>query len=373
MTKGKRFLSSISDLVFFLSILVGTISLIWTVIEILEYFGIDLQFLKSGKGLSIYLIVIHGVLFGVAGVYLRMLLGDHPPSADREERESILADELIESLRTALNSKKYSEVIRIGSALGKPLFASGNYRTRLQIGLLVEEAAAATNDEHTQMVELIDSIGWMHVELGDMENGEKNILHGLEFARKLNDKFYISKANRHLGSICRRRGEYERALMLHNESLKLANQVTNAAKKAEALSATHYAMSILYYHKNDYNNSLSYADLALEGFTKLKRSDKIAMSLISKAQTCLALNKTVEAKDLFRKALNISEQNTLRLEMVRCYLGLARVFVKENNWTKAEECLDKSEEVERGVHSANEIAEISKLRSQIKNRKASGA
>lgn len=365
----KGFIARLDDVKYFFGIFVTSIAFISAVLTILSVLKVDLVWIETNKRIAGYIIFIHCVTVGFISLYYRKIIavcgdgGGH--RIDGPDNDSILASELISSLKTALNAKKYLEVIRVGSALSKPFFSSGNYRARLSIGLLVEEAAAITNDEKTQMAELIDSIGWMSVELGDLDNGEKYIQHGLQYALKNDDKFYISKANRHLGAICRRRELFQDAEKYYDLSLKYADEVIDNEKKIEAIAATKYALALLYYHIKNNQKALASIDESVKKFADIKYIDKITMANTLKAQILFALDKIPEAKDLYRVSLNEAEKRTLRMEMVRCYIGLTRIYLKEKNYVKADEYLEKSDSMEKNIQSASELAEITFLRSQI--------
>ena len=371
MKKLQSKISSIRNVVLFLATVIGTITVFWTIIGILDYFKFDLQYFRNIKWVSIYLILLHGIVFGFVALYYQALLRisnrqyQYEPGSIDEHTDSILANDLIQSLKTALNSKHYQEVIRIGSALSKPFFLSGNYKARLNIGHLVEEAAAAINDEERQAIELIDSIGWMYVESGNLEEGEKHIKHGLQLAKEKNNLFYVSKANRHLGAICRRKKNYETAETFYLQSLEEAEKITETNSKTEAIAGTNYAQALLYFHKQNYLKAEEYIELAIRRFEEIGYYEKVIMSLITKADILFSLEKIPEAKDLYRKAMHLSETSTQRLQMVSSYIGLAKIYIKETEWLKAIEYLEKSEKIEKELGAANEQSEINELWSRI--------
>ena len=312
MNKLQSKISLIPNLVLFFSIVIGTITLFATIFGLLEYLKFDLQYFKDNKWISIYLIILHGVTFGFIALYYRLMLrisSDTYKSVQSnisESNDSILANDLIQSLTNALHSKHYKEVIRIGSALSKPFFLSGNYKVRLSIGSLVEEAAAAINDKERQAIELIDSLGWMNVELGNLDEGEKSIKHGLQLSKEISNHFYVSKANRHLGAICRRKKNYEAAEKYYLQSLEEAEKIIEPTSKTEAIAGTYYAQTLLHYHQKNYLKAKEYIELSIQKFQEIKYSEKVNMSLITKADILFALEKIHEAKDLYRQVMHLS-------------------------------------------------------------------
>ena len=57
-----------------------------------------------------------------------------------EDRQ--LTDTLTADLQAAYREEKWEEVLKIGSVLSRPLWVTGKYRLRVEIGKLVEAAAA---------------------------------------------------------------------------------------------------------------------------------------------------------------------------------------------------------------------------------------
>lgn len=369
MSRFGNFIRSLNDLVYFFGIVIASIGFVSAVAGLISALGVDLLQYKELKWLLIYLILVHCILAGFIALYFRQLIKFTDTTNIEEEiineTDSLLADELISSLKAALNSKKYLEVIRIGTALSKPFFVSGNYKAKLNIGLLVEEAAASINDEQIQMVELIDSIGWMYVELGDLERGEKNIRHGMQYAIRNDNQFYVSKSNRHLGAILRRKEDYQNAEWYYELSLEDAEKIKDDNKKAEAIAGTNYAQALLYFHTKQFQKALEFIDFSIGKFESINYHEKIIMAKTTKAQIFFALDKVSDSKDLFRTSLAEAEKRTLRLEMTRCFIGLTKIFVKEKDWKRAKEFLDKSDKIEKHIQTASEVAEINLLRTQI--------
>lgn len=369
MNKAKKFILALPELGFFFSVFIGSIGLIWTFIEISKNFKVDLTYFENLGILSIYLIFIHSILIAVITLYFKNLFfpnidSSNPPNP-LVEKDTILVQDLTDSLEQALKSKNYSEVIRIGTALSRPFFESGNYEARLQIGLLVEEAAALNQNKPVQMKELIDTIGWSYVELGQLEEGEKHILHGFNHAKKLKDNFYISKAQRHLGAINRRKGQFSIAESYYKKAIESANKIVEETPKTELLAGINYAQASLYLHQKNFPLALTHIDNSINGFTQLGDDYKLTMAQTLKGTVLFLMNKIEDAKDIFRTAIRSSEHRTERLQMARCYIGMTKIYLKESSWTKAKEQLEKATQLKKDIKSASELAEIKQLWAKI--------
>ena len=289
--------------------------------------------------------------------------------------DDILISDLIESLKKELEKNKYQEVITIGHILSKPLFIIGKHELRLEVGKLVKKAAVAqyarlradnaaqerlNKYKEIEMIELIDSIGWMKIELGDA-NGRSDIENGRLIAESLNTdtgRFYESKAYRHFGAIARRENNWTDALAFNNKSLEKANEITEDQLKIEAIAGAYYARSFVFKGQNNYSEALSFLEQSLLEFEKISDNDKKTMKLcmVKEAKARFLLQSKQKendyhnistAKSIFEEALAVAEHNSLRLEMIRCYIGLAEcdLHFTINNHIEAQRYIDKAKNV----------------------------
>lgn len=364
------FFLSLNGVKYFFSFFVGSIGLIWTFTEILTFLKVDFSYFQGNPKLAIYLILIHATLIGFIALYIRehirkstnyVIGADEKP----EDKDSILAQDLIESLKTALKDKKYLEVIRLGSVLSRPLFISGYYSTRVQIGLLVEEAAAAIENESEQMISLIDSIGWSYIELGKYNVAKKYVKHGQTIAKKLDNIFYISKSYRHLGVIDRRNKDYQNAELNYNQALDFAKKLTDDNQRNESLGGINYALSNLNYLKANYEDAIKFIDESIDFFTLNTDQVRLNLSIIKKADIYFDTDKKSEAKDLYRKALTTAENISHRLHMMRCFLGLSKIHIDSEEWSNAVDYLIKAKGIDIELNSINESKEINSLLNKL--------
>lgn len=360
---GLKFFEEHPDLTLFSSIAVGTMTAAATVLGVSETLGFDLEWLKTHRFFAVYVLLLQSAAAGALAVAFRhWLVGRRSSSVSGGgDYSPALALDVTKSLQAALNAHKYFEVMRIGAALSRPLFEGGNFQARLDIGTLVEEAAAAVGDERTQMMSLIDAIGWSSVELGEISRAQGKIRHGLEVARSLKDWFYISKANRHLGVICRRQNKYEAAAKYYEEAEEAANRIDNSEKRRDATAGLAYARATLYMHLKKYSEALQAVDLAIRDSADSNDAYRLTMALTLKGNIFFEAGKIPEAKDTFRKALRSADDNSQRLLSVRSYIGLTRVYRAEANWSKAAEMLEQAAKLADEIHSEGEILEIRQL------------
>src|ERR1035437_2849503 len=263
-----------------LAAVLASMGLCGTVIKVCEACKVDMTWLTGFGRLSVYLICLHSVLVGCVAVMIRRALGREAVQAVPEAKAgpTILINDLILSLKRALTNGRYTEVMRIGSALSRPLFESGSFEARLVMGELVEEAAAAVSDRPAQMVALIDLMGWSCVELGDYTRAEQELAHGQEIASALQDFLYLAKTQRHLGVICRRQKRYPEAEGFYKGAMDFAKQLQDPEVRGKAIADIDYARACLFEYTTKYADALTAVDAAITGFTKAGDRYKMTMA-----------------------------------------------------------------------------------------------
>jgi len=240
-----------------------------------------------------------------------------------------------------LKARNYADVIRIGVALTRPLFEEGKFTTRLEIGKIIEEAAALSGRRDVQVVALIDAIGWSLVELGEFDEARRRIEHGITLTEETGQLSYRSKGERHLGVICRRNGNYDGAHTYYEKSMQTAESVTVQQERDELIAGLNYAFASLYFYRGDLAKSMEFVDKSIASFTQIKDEYRLNMSYVLKGDLQFRLNMNEKARDTFRGVLQRADTNTEKLQVVRSSLGLAEVCISDHNWDGAQRSIDQ--------------------------------
>lgn len=254
--------------------------------------------------------------------------------------------------------------MRIGEALSKPYFESGNFAIRLRIGRIVEEAAARGRLLDRQIAALIDSIGWSLVELGDLSDAEREINHGLQLAQEEGNNFYIAKALRHLGVISRRRERYDLAADYYNRSEAASSEIADTVDRKVMLAGLNYARASLAFHRSSLDEASTFVDAALKDFEELSDDYRINNCRNLKGDILLSQGKTDQAKDLYRSVFRLADQNTQKLQYVRAGIGVAGIYLGSSKWVEARGVLDSLAKLDLrdlGVESAKVQKLIARL------------
>jgi tetratricopeptide (TPR) repeat protein len=277
----------------------------------------------------------------------------------------IVLDDLQRSLLESLQAKRYEEVMRIGHSLSLPLMISGNFRDKVSIGKMVDEAAAMTGRKADQIVALIDDIGWPSVELGDLDGAEKYLKHGLILAQEQKDDFYISLAFRHLGAVYRRRKDYQKAGNYFKKALLSANKISDSNRKDASVAGAQYALASLSFHTGHYDDSISRLSEAIELFHRIGDSVGETRAMSKLAGSLLAKGKFEKGKDKYRQALTVARKEAHRHQIVKCLIGLAKISQYENSPDKTVEYLTEAKQLAIEIQAQTELAEIEALQTSL--------
>jgi tetratricopeptide (TPR) repeat protein len=234
-------------------------------------------------------------------------------------------------LRDALDRSDYKEVIRLGDALSRPLFESGEFAVRLDVGRMTEEAAAHLGVKEVQYRTLIDAIGWSLIELGDFAEAEASIQHGLELAQAAQDHFYLAKAYRHLGAIARRRGNLDAAADAYRQASEAASHIVDSSEAKAMQAGIMYAAAHLRYTRRDYDGALESVDQTVDLFAELNDVYRQDMALVLKADIQVGKDLPGAAADTYRQVIQSSRANRESVHYVRAVLGLAELHLQQRH------------------------------------------
>jgi tetratricopeptide (TPR) repeat protein len=246
---------------------------------------------------------------------------------------------IVQALRIEFERANYSDVIRIGEALGRPLFEMGAFSVRLEIGRMVEEAAARSSRRREQYVALIDTIGWSLVELGRYQEGERQIKHGLRLLEQLDDPFYQAKAHRHLGVIARRENRFADAEVEYGEAKNWSSKISNDRDALAMTAGLEYALGSLAFYRGDFESAASEISAAIASFELLADEYRLNMALVMRGDIEFRRDAMDEAIDTYRLVMQNADRNRETLQYVRACLGLAAVRAAEHEWDHVEAAL----------------------------------
>lgn len=304
------------------------------------YSSLNLTFMADTPW-NIWALLVLALLFLLGTAIVVIIRRGTIRPSEKQVDASDLYKALVALLRRALDSADYREVVRLGDSLSRPLFESGEFVVRLELGKLTEEAAAHIGAKDVQYRMLIDAIGWSHIELGNFSEAEKSIKHGLTLAEESGDAFYRAKALRHLGAIARRRGRVDEAVQLYETARRASTEIGNVTEARAMEAGITYAVAHLEYSRREFDGALVSVDNAIKLFRDLDDIYRLDMALVLKADIQVALDDRDRAKDTYRHVIQTSGQNRESVHYARAVIGLAELFIQDGELAEAGRLLDR--------------------------------
>lgn len=246
---------------------------------------------------------------------------------------------LIDLLRGTYSKRNWEEVITLGRALSQPLWLTGRYQLRIEIGKLVESAAAFSDKPEIQASALIDDLGWTNVALRRYEEAIQHIQHGLSVAQKVNAHGLMCRAYRHLAGIHLKRNEIKQAEIYAKNAEDTLKNVADPRERDELVAGLAYQRARELQSKGDLAAALTALISAQEMFARLADRDRALKVYAPIGQVQLEMGDIAAAKDSFRRGLataRVSSRHDCELVNLK---GLAEVALREESYAEAKEFL----------------------------------
>lgn len=267
---------------------------------------------------------------------------------NREKQYAKLSDQNIiaRQLKTAMNTwykeERYGEVVTFGKAIGRALYISACYETRIEIGEIVKKAAEHIDDDLLLVNVLLDDMGWTKVLCGKTD-AKQNIEQGLRIAQ--DKKYYkeISKGYRHLMAIALTDNDTENANAYLQKAYDAYNSMENGREKEIVLSGLFFSSSELAYKSRDYTKAM---EMAKKSEDKRKETNAIDRHMRFYAQIGkIELNKPngniKTARKYFGEGIDESESINRIDELVKNAYGYAICCIKLNEKKKVKQRVGK--------------------------------
>lgn len=340
-----------------LSAIIITIGVISGIITVLDSMKIDHIFKEKGF-LAFLCFALISIISGLIAVIIELIRNNKnllvlEDGFTDKNLDSLLITLIEKSLNQSLHKREYNEVIRLGTVLSRPLWLSGKYNSRIQIGRLVEEAAGSIGKKNEQAQALIDDIGWTNAEMGNYPEAIKNINHGIEIVQKIPNHYLLAKGLRHLGGIAKRTKLFVEAKAKYSAALEAAEKITDSKEAKEMMAGIEYALGNLCFELKDFINAEKHIETALIQFRELKDTERAIKTISIKANLYLEKGEIDNAKDMFREGLKLSRDNDRKDEIVLNLKGLSKIYFLENNVTKAMELKNEADIIAKAIGIKN--------------------
>lgn len=252
--------------------------------------------------------------------------------------ENIVAKKLKEAMRVWYNDEKYGEVITFGRALGRALYISASYETRIEIGEIIKKAAEHLNDDMLLTDILLDDLGWTKFICGRTDAID-DIKEGIDLAVRSNYYKGISKGYRHLMAIELSVWNHpQKAHDLLDKAYDAYNCMDEGRTKEITLSGLLFASSELAFKEKQYDLAMQKAKESEEKRKSLHELDRHMRyyAQIGKIELFKPNGNIRDARNYFLKGIEESESVNRIDEIVKNAYGYAICSIKLGERKKAQ-------------------------------------
>lgn len=352
---------------------VSIVTLILTIIQFSQLFGVDFALLQSLGGVGVYLGGIHALIGSL--VYAIWMLArrwlqykEDNLNLEQSEKEGALklSVELAKVVEHSYKTRSYRDVVRFGSEISRPLFLSGMYMERVKIGEMIEDSAARVGASEEQIAALIDDIGWTSALLGDLSKADRAIMDGVRLAVEKEMYYLAAKGERHLAGIyLRYKNDVEGAVSHFSLATEYARKITNEVKRDEMLAGILYGHAEQHLNMKNYPQALQYAEESRQLYGKLGNEEERLVKLYSLiGGAYLGLSEIQKAKDAFRNGLEEAQRLQRRDEIARNLFGLGEACLLSEEFQRAVESLSEAQEIFQEVGMKQEAHKARALKTK---------
>ena len=269
-----------------------------------------------------------------------------------------------DQFRQLADSSDYQTILRIGLPLSRALWLEGMYSLRLEMGHIVEEAAARLNDVEAQAQALIDDIGWTLVAMSRIAEAERYICRGIALAESSRDYYLSAKGYRHRAGIEIQRGKPVEALEWLKRAQADAARIGDERRRTEMLAGIRFGQAEAELRAGRLDHAMEHSQGAREMFRLVNDTSRLVKTFTQQGRIAEKKGDLFAAKDAYMQGLNVAIEIDRRDEIIRNHLGLARVAQDEGHWDAAARYL-------RSVHdrraTARVVFELDDLEAEIQS------
>jgi tetratricopeptide (TPR) repeat protein len=270
-----------------------------------------------------------------------------------------VVDTFLAMVRHAYEHGDWKDVVRMGSVLSRPLWISGRYQERIELGKLVESAAGFLKDRDVQAQALVDDLGWTCVVVGRIKEAKVNIQRGINLARDSGNSYVEAKGHRHLSGIA---SMYERNPEVSVRELRAAREaaanIQDARDRTEMIAGVDVNEAIVLQESEKWEESLPLLERAQGVYRHIKDLEREVKIYAWRGLALLSLGRLGDAKDQYREGLVRAKEQGRKDEVFKNHVGLARIAEREQDRVEAKHQYQQALLISADLDLQHEVAEI---------------
>lgn len=243
------------------------------------------------------------------------------------------------ALEWAYQSKMWKEVGDLVTNLAHFMDKQGLWGELIDYAELAVEAGRELNDNQLIMEHKIFSLGWVKaIRLRELDAGLFSIEEGKKLAKKEGNNYQYARALRNKGHVFQKKGEYDKAESLLQQSLAIWRDIKEPRWEIRTLGS-------LGENELECKNLVKaekYCSEALEKSKQHEETELMALNLSRLSHISLKKDNFEKARSNAQKAIEVYKQLHMIYDTAPCYFLLATSEYSLGNIQKAKNHVDKA-------------------------------
>ena len=227
--------------------------------------------------------------------------------------------DILKILQEEQKKSNWFEIIRIGYPMSRPLWLSGRYMLRVEMGEIIKAAASAIdggdvkignetiNGRYILVSTLIDDLGWTRHMLGQTEKAKKSIEEGISIASENGYTALEIKGYRHLFGIYSSENSSEKIQQIEKELNRLIQNLPED-EKAEIQLGLYFSKGEHAYRIGEYDTAIDYTKKAQQGYELIEDYERYVKTLDILGDIYMAQGNLHEAERNYRKGMSEAQK-----------------------------------------------------------------
>ncbi len=306
------------------------------------------QFISAFLGFILALFLTNILAFAIAVVVFIIIVFITSAFLSSKQHQF----DLLGILKEEQKKSNWIEIIRLGYPLSRPLWLSGRYNLRVEIGEIVRMAAShidgdikigneTVNCKYILASVLIDDLGWTRFVLGQSSKATGNIKEGIRIAQENMIWDLAIKGNRHLIGIFSESGAFAEVDTAFN-NIKILMEEMDESSKVEIQAGLLFSQAESFSYQHEYDKAIDYLKEAQQLYLQFEDYERYVKSFDLLAESYMAQGS--EKYNLAANTISEGIEAALKWERRERYIKLIILYIRlKTKMVAQDDCYTKSE------------------------------
>ncbi len=196
-----------------------------------------------------------------------------------------------------------------------------------------------------KLVSIQIKTGEIYELMGNLDKAMSLYRECIDISEAINDISFLSDSYSYLGRACYIKSEYKKAISCHENSRKLAVEIGDEIRTANALSC----LANVYDDLGNYSKALEYIDACSEIYLKHGNKKGIASTLINRGNVLIDQHKLDEALECFKKSMKIMKEIGEKRAVAIIYNSIGTIYFNQMQFDRAAEGFNEYRKISQEI------------------------